>query len=104
MKTHTELGGLMIDFVKIFYAFMGFVSILMYIPTAIVMYKMRNESDSAIASWIMWWLSSISGLLYATFVIDDHAFFAICAGHFIGTTAIVLIQVHKRNWAIVRKG
>ncbi|HET8687088.1 MAG TPA: hypothetical protein VFM18_10545 [Methanosarcina sp.] len=83
--------------VTLFYAVMGFVSILTYIPTIYVMYNVIDESDSSIFSWVLWWLSSIAGVLYGSVVTKDFTFTMISLGHFLGTSVIILIQLYKRK-------
>jgi len=54
------------------YAFIGFVSLVAYLPQVISLFKSTGASrDVSIKTWIVWSIDSLVSLLYAIVVLQD---------------------------------
>lgn len=78
------------------YVAFSFVTIAAYIPTIMKMLK-ESESDSSIPGWIIWFTSSILGVLYAGIVLEAMPLLFLNLGHLFGTGTILTIQISKRK-------
>lgn len=75
----------------------GIFVFLAYIPTIHQVYVKKDQSDTSIAGWIVWWFTSIISTLYASLVVKDDLFIYTSLGHVIGITIIIYLKANKKS-------
>lgn len=86
----------MLELLQTVYFAFGLITVAAYIPNIIQMLK-TDHTESSLVSWIIWWLSSCTSIMYGIFILHDRMFTIISAGHFCGTLTVIIIQILKRK-------
>ena len=86
-----------ISFLTTLYALAGIVVLAGYVPQAVSVWKSRTGArDISLPTWSLWTLTSSVGAIYASFVVRDLPYLALCLGNVTGCAAVVALIILRR--------
>jgi uncharacterized protein with PQ loop repeat len=86
-----------ISFLTTLYTLAGIMVLVGYVPQAVSVWKSRTGArDISLSTWSLWTLTSGVGAIYASLVVGDLPYLALCIGNVAGCAAVVTLIILRR--------